>query len=170
MNRLNTVVGLTAALMSAGCASASSSGAERPAPFDGAWKVEWCEAGASGTECGGFIAYLVQTGDQLCGSHYGADARQNRMDEGDMPSITGTVRGMTGNVQIRSGRNHSLTSARLRASDGSLMWSTLGTLAAATNGEPAFIPQDDVLRQVDDAPTRSVLEEVKAACKSHARH
>ena len=58
--------------------------------FTGAWHVDWCEAGQT-RDCGGFTAYLVQKGDRICGSHFGMDARGNRMDEGDAASVTGRI-------------------------------------------------------------------------------
>ena len=164
---------LALALMTAacaqGCASVNADGsAPEAARFAGAWKVDWCDAGQRDTDCATFTAFLVQDGDRVCGTHYGADARQNRMDEGGMPSIVGSAKGDTATVEIRSGRNHSLTRARLDASSGAIRWTTLDIPEAATNGEPAFVPDRDQLRKVDDAASREVLAQVRDACRRSA--
>lgn len=153
-----------------GCASADKA-QPRPAngPFTGAWTVRWCEEGRTGQDCGGFFLYLVEERGRICGSHYGVDARQSRMDEGGMPSIVGTAQRDAAVVEIRSARNQSLIGARLEPIRGGMRWTMLATLEEGTNGEPALMPDRDVLTAADDAQARSVLAEVREACRQPLR-
>jgi len=158
---------LMTAACAQGCASINADGpTSAPVRFTGAWKVDWCEAGQREADCATFTAYLVQDGNRICGTHYGADASQNRMDEGDMPSILGTAAGDSATVEIRSGRNHSLTRARLDALPIGIRWTTLETAENGSNHEPAFVPQRDQLTSIDDAGSRDILGEVRDACRS----
>lgn len=161
------VVAAVAALL-IGCvgtpqAAHPAAGSTEAKPFDGAWHVDWCEAGQT-AGCGGFTAYLIQIGDRICGSHYGADARQNRMDEGAPSSIVGSARGGAANVQIRSGRNNGIYRARVVPAGGGLAWTTEAEERPGDNGEPAFVPDRDVLRRVSDADSVRILETVRAQC------
>ncbi|HZX81611.1 MAG TPA: hypothetical protein VFE72_11745 [Lysobacter sp.] len=149
-----------------GCASTGiADPASAATRFAGAWKVDWCGPGQRDADCAFFTAYLVQDGDRICGTHYGADARQNRMDEGAMPSILGTARADVASIEIRSARNDSLSRARLDAVPGGIRWTTLDSPQDGVNGEPAFVPDRDVLRRVDDAASRGILEQVRGACR-----
>lgn len=132
-------------------------------PFDGAWHVDWCEAGQT-TGCGGFTAYLVRQGEHVCGSHYGADAHQNRMDEGAPAAISGHVAGGVATVRIVSGRNHGVYEAQIAPMASGLAWTTEAQIRAGDNGEPAFLPDRDVLRPALDPDSLRILETVRAQC------
>lgn len=129
----------------------------------GAWHVDWCEAGQA-RDCGGFTAYLVQDGDRICGSHFGMDARGNRMDEGDAASVTGRVAHGTADVEIRSGRNHGLFRARMTRVAQGLSWIYSAEVQPGDNGEPALIPDRDVLRPARDALSMRTLGTVRQQC------
>lgn len=131
--------------------------------FTGAWHVDWCEAGQM-HDCGGFTAYLVQKGDRICGSHFGMDARGNRMDEGDPASLTGRVDRGIADVEIRSGRNHGLYRARVTRVAQGLSWVNGAVGQPGDNGEPALIPDRDVLRPALDAQSLRTLETVRRQC------
>lgn len=138
-------------------------------PFAGAWKVRWCEDGRKGQDCGGFYVYLMEDGGRICGSHYGVDARQSRMDEGEMPSIVGTAEGDAAVIEVRSARNASLIRARLEPIGGGIRWTTLATVEEGRNGEPALIPDRDVLAAADDGEALSILSQVREACRHQLR-
>lgn len=137
--------------------------------FTGAWKVDWCEQGRTSPDCGGFVVYLVEEGGRICGSHYGVDARQNRMDEGEMPSIVGIVQGGAAVVEIRSARNHSLIRARMDPVPVGIRWTTIALVEEGVNGEPALIPDRDVLVASDDAASGGILSQVRESCRRPSR-
>lgn len=154
------------AALAMGCAGSkatTSRASQSPADFTGAWHVGWCEAGQT-RDCGGFTAYLVQQGGSICGSHFGMDARGNRLDEGEPASITGAVDHEVANIEIRSARNHGVYRARIvRVADG-LSWANGAEVRAGDNGEPALIPDADVLRPARDAESARNLDAVRRQC------
>ena len=154
------------AALAMGCAGSkttTSRAPQSPADFAGAWHVDWCEAGQP-RACGGFTAYFVQQRGSLCGSHVGMDARGNRMDEGEPASITGAVDHDVANIEVRSARNHGVYRARIvRVADG-LSWTNGAEVRAGDNGEPALIPDADVLRPARDAESARNLDAVRRQC------
>ena len=113
--------------------------------FHGSWGKKWCGESNPGPICGGFYVYLTQEGSRICGAHYGADARANRMDDGVPGSIIGTVVGSTAVLVITSERNHSIYLAKAERKNHSLDWKIIQTVKEGDNGEPAFISDEDIL-------------------------
>lgn len=144
-------------------AAGSTAQAASPA-FGGVWTVRWCAPESRRDECGGFTAYLVQKGDRLCGTHFGADERQNRMDEGEPKSISGVAVGRTAVLTIRSGRNHGLYLIRAVRKGNTLAWETVETLMEGDNGEPAFVADRDVLKRDTSSQAVAALNEIARQC------
>jgi hypothetical protein len=84
-------------------AAASAQSAE----FAGSWSAWICPAGAQpeGGKCSSFVLVLHQKQDKLCGTHVFATAGARAMDEGGVPSVSGTVADGTAGVVIESGRS-----------------------------------------------------------------
>jgi hypothetical protein len=156
----------TSALLSAAMLTGGPVVQAASPPFGGAWAVQWCEPGGKPDTCGGFTAYLVQKGDRLCGTHYGSDERQNRMDEGEPRSITGVVVGSTAVLTIKSGRNQSIYLIRAVRKGNTIAWETLDTVAEGDNGEPAFVADKDVLKRDRSSQAAVVLKEAARQCES----
>jgi hypothetical protein len=177
-NRLVRALAVSAMMLSAcaglpATADAASSAAKQRAlvdadgvGFGGAWHVPWCEEGATVGHCGGFTVYLVQTGDRICGSHYGSDERQNRMDEGEPRSISGVVVGSTAVMTIKSGRNHGVFLVRASRKGRSIAWETVDTVIEGNNGEPAFISERDLLKRDMSADAAADMKDVGLQCAS----
>jgi len=161
MLRLIALIAGSFALACTCCAAAPA----RQSSFEGAWNVPWCDKDMAEKTCGGFTAYLVQDGDRLCGTHYGSDERQNRMDEGEPRSISGSVVGSTAVLAIRSGRNHAIFLVRATRKSGSVAWKTLDTLVEGDNGEPAFVPDRDLLRRDTSADALKTMKTVAEQCR-----
>jgi len=102
--------------------------ADEPANFTGTWSVAWCDKTQPGKDCGGFTVHLLQQETWLCGTHSGATPNLTRVDEGDDPSILGTVMGDTAVLTIRSGRNDSIHLVTARRQAGSLDWQLTDTV------------------------------------------
>lgn len=168
------MAGALAALLLLGCAAAPASAGEgatspphagMPGAFAGAWSVEWCEEPTLGQACGGFRVYLSQTGSRLCGTYSGADARQNRLDEGEPRSVIGTVAGSTAVLAITSERNHGVYLAVARPNGGGLAWEIAETIREGDNGEPALIADRDQLTPSHSQEDLNYLKTVAKDCQ-----
>jgi|GEM_PF-2943804 len=77
------------------------------ADFSGAWTGWSCPAGVrpSSGKCASFVLSLYQKEDQVCGSHLYATAGASSLDEGGMPSFTGTIANDVVEGVVASGRS-----------------------------------------------------------------
>lgn len=75
--------------------------------FSGSWTAWICPPGvASGPEkCSSFVLALYQKEDRLCGSHLFATVGARQVDEGSLPSLSGTVSGSSAAIQVESVRD-----------------------------------------------------------------
>lgn len=138
-------------------------------PFHGTWGNKWCGESNPGPICGGFYVYLTQQGSRICGAHYGADERANRMDEGAPGSIVGTVLGSTAILVITSERNHSIYLAKAERKNRSLNWKVIQTIKEGDNAEPAFISDEDLLTRQTRSNDLDHMRFVEEGCREKQR-
>jgi len=127
------------------------------ASFAGDWSIVYsCEnaTGAYAERCrqgarDGFYLYkLTQEGRTLCGYHLATGQMGNRIDDGSLsgegPSIHGTIRGKTAEVEFRSGRTGEVGRGTLTRNGDTLVWHVTRPLKTA---EQNWIPSDAVLQK-----------------------
>lgn len=97
--------------------------------FSGSWTAWICPPGvASGPEkCSSFVLAMYQKGDRLCGSHLFATVGAHQIDEGGLPSLSGTVSGTSAAIQVESVRDATpiRVKAELTLDQGRLRWHRL---------------------------------------------
>lgn len=147
----------------------TSARANEALPFHGVWGKKWCGADNPGPICGGFYVYITQKGSRICGAHYGADERANRMDDGVPGSIVGTVVGSTAVLAITSERNHSIYLVKAERRNRSLNWKIIQTIKEGDNGEPAFISEKDLLTRQGRTNDLDHMKFVDEGCREKQR-
>lgn len=163
MSSLRSVVaaGLWSALIA--CASVAPASAAQP-DFNGVWSVKWCDNTAPDADCGGFHLYLVQAGDKLCGSFFGARVRLSQIDEGDSRSVLGTAVGSTAVLTIRSGRTNAIYLAKAEHKGGSMAWRITETIDANRTGDIDIVASDARLARNESIEAVEHLGRVREEC------
>ena len=146
----------------AGCASARPAPPPPAAPFDGHWRVEWCDRTRPERDCGGFSAYLVQRGDRICGNYDGARVGLSQIDEGMGRTIAGAVTGEIAIIAIRSSRGGGTSVVRLERTGDALTWRTVEDLAPDLD-DISILALDDTLTLWPGQDSR--LDEARDFCE-----
>lgn len=98
--------------------------------FSGVWTGWQCPAGQApqSGRCANLVLELHQKQDRLCGAHIYATAGATQIDEGNAPSITGTVgaNGIASVIVESNGlRNPVQAAVELSVAKGNLLWKRL---------------------------------------------
>ena len=114
--------------------------------FTGAWSDISCPEN-EGSRCGGgFVLYLVQKGDRICGTHFSSSLGAGQLDEGGPRSVTGKSKGSTALVSITSGRDKSVFEARIEITKKSIRWKRLKQLTLG-DLDQSLIPEEAQLKK-----------------------
>lgn len=132
--------------------------------FNGAWSVKWCDNTAPDADCGGFHLYLVQAGEKLCGSFFGARVRLSQIDEGDSRSVLGMAVGSTAVLTIRSGRTNAIYLAKAEHKGGNLEWRVTETIDANRTGDIDIVASDARLVRNESVEAVDYLGRVRGEC------
>ena len=132
-------------------AQLSRSGKENENDFSGQWHLELCNKEIS-DQCGGFIVYLVQIGNKLCGDHYFATPGLGRLNEGAPRSIIGTVTNNVADIVITSGRNGAVFRVRAIQDNDILDWKIVEEIKQGSEGDSALVLEKGHLkREIKDS-------------------
>jgi hypothetical protein len=136
-----------------------------PQSFEGTWEAyPSCPAGApkNSDRCSYFAIALYERGGKLCGVHSFATPGGARMDDGDAPSIIGSMSGPIAEIQVTSGRADPAVTihAQITRSGSRLHWQSL----EAKDGD--YLIAHDVWMTRTSRPMFSdaLNARVKAAC------
>jgi len=135
-------------------------------PFTGSWATKTCDRKGPESGCGSFNVYLNQSGNHICGTHYGTDEKSNRLDEGNSRSVVGEAVGSTAILVVTSGRNNAQYMVRTKRVGTMLDWTIVETIQDGDNGEPSFIADGEQLKKDNTSESGRFLKQVIEACKS----
>lgn len=158
--RNGLMLSTVAALLLSGCASRTPRA--DPLTFDGRWGVRWCHKSRPDLDCGGFHLTLLQSGDRLCGTYFGARVNLAQIDEGADDSVKGKVVGNKARLTIQSGRNGSVHSATAVILDGRMHWKIGNQVSPPENGDIDILAYDDHLDRESGFPETAAR--VRSAC------
>jgi hypothetical protein len=134
-------------------------------PFDGSWRVRWCDKERPDLACGGFWLTLVQRGSQICGTHAAARINLSQVDEVEDASVKGVVVGNTARLTIESGQSGGVYSA-VATLDGNAMHWKLGELVVSPEYDvPVFLADGELLHR-DSEASREEYERAQRVCVS----
>ena len=112
---------------------------EAKSNFSGQWHIELCDKNIS-EECGGFMVYLIQTGEKICGDHFFATPGGGRLNEGAPRSIVGSVTGKNvANIIITSGRNGAVYRIRAIKDGDTLNWKIIEEIKSGSGDDSALV-------------------------------
>lgn len=131
--------------------------------FDGSWAVSWCDRNRPERECGRFNLQLVQDGETLCGSYFGARPGLSQVDEGDARAVKGQVLGDTAVLTVRSGRSGVIYLVRLLMDSDNLRWKVVDTVLDG-NGDVDVVASDTTMRRDTGSNAQASHRRDKADC------
>ena len=165
-----------------GCLHTSGARTEVKPGFNGVWAATWCDKADPDRDCGGFTAYLVQQGSEVCGSYYGARVGLNQIDEGG--KITGVASSKALELTVTGARTGNKHQARVDlASDGkSIRWTLKKEVPVQSGDKMDILAKDSVLNRLpeqrlskqaadetDIAREPTIFEKVESVCRASFR-
>lgn len=136
----------------------------RPVRFSGVWGVDWCSASDPDTDCGRFVLYLVQSGNRICGSYFGARPGLSQIDEGGPRSVLGVAVGATAVLSLKSERSGAIYLATARKSRNTLAWKPEATIEKAEHVDLDIVALDENLARKNDGAATEDLARVRKEC------
>lgn len=133
--------------------------------LDGSWIAVMCDRQRPDLECGRFGVHLVQIGDRLCGSYFGARIGLSQIDEGGPKTVKGQAIADGAVLTVRSSRNGAIYLARLSRRQDALHWQVVDTVVEGDN-DVDIIALDSMLERDGSREAQEQYASEKAACLS----
>jgi hypothetical protein len=109
--------------------------------FNGEWAIDLRSAKEKeqNLECGSAYFKLIQTGEQITGSHQFYTVKCGRINEGGADSVVGVAVGKTAVLTVKSARTNTIVLGKAILEGDSLVWETLQEIYPGLQGDSPLI-------------------------------